>query len=411
MHETREYMKKMILVFIITTLSMVMIPSLVFSSYSENDIQSPKKQIESGVLPEDIRCKENRVLVMRTSDIPACVTEKTALRLGWEIINNFKQEPEPSETKPDTKKISSENNIGMIEEKIPWLYGVEDLSYMELEKIPNPTGYWVPVEDKDGFAELLANATGAKIIEKTTRYDKFMSIYTTEHGGIIFHNRLTNSPVNPPVLVSIYKSIDSGYNQNKFINNFMDKMGFKIGEEHILTQCLFDSCEINFAFHECEFEDNVTIRKQFTGDRTNYTILQPYSNIQFVFYDESFVKHGSPGIKIKFHGWTNDPKLVPSERLLDFDKAVKIAHKFASTNEELNKSSDEGGKCEGFAYDVNSEYINVSDKIISGVPFYFITIASCTYDPSDTGHQKIPLILVDAWTGENVFLTYHGGLD
>ena len=57
---------------------------LISLSYSE--YASPKKQIESGVLSEDVMCRDNKVLVLRSSGNIACVFEKTANKLNWEII-------------------------------------------------------------------------------------------------------------------------------------------------------------------------------------------------------------------------------------------------------------------------------------------------------------------------------------
>jgi len=44
---------------------------------------SPKKQLELGIVPEDIICKEDHVLVLRTNGNPACVSEKTSEKLNW----------------------------------------------------------------------------------------------------------------------------------------------------------------------------------------------------------------------------------------------------------------------------------------------------------------------------------------
>ena len=51
-------------------------------------VASLKHQLESGIAPEDITCKEKRMLVLRTNGNIACVTERTAERTGWEIIND-----------------------------------------------------------------------------------------------------------------------------------------------------------------------------------------------------------------------------------------------------------------------------------------------------------------------------------
>ena len=53
---------------------------------SNDTIQSPKKQLESGVLPNDVRCNEDRVLVVRDNGKVACVRESTAEKQDWRII-------------------------------------------------------------------------------------------------------------------------------------------------------------------------------------------------------------------------------------------------------------------------------------------------------------------------------------
>jgi len=55
-------------------------------SFADTEYISPRKQVESGVAHEDVQCREDRVLVLRTNGSPACVTEKTAERMGLEII-------------------------------------------------------------------------------------------------------------------------------------------------------------------------------------------------------------------------------------------------------------------------------------------------------------------------------------
>ena len=77
--------------FLVFSLSLVAIVFLigtvsVLFAEASNTIPSPRQQLESGVSPEDIVCKENRVLVLRANGSPACVTEKISEKLGWEII-------------------------------------------------------------------------------------------------------------------------------------------------------------------------------------------------------------------------------------------------------------------------------------------------------------------------------------
>ena len=77
-------MEKTGIIFTGVILSLILFSSITTPSYS--DYISPKKQIESGVLPEDVVCRENRVLVIRDNGSPACVSEKTAEKKGWRII-------------------------------------------------------------------------------------------------------------------------------------------------------------------------------------------------------------------------------------------------------------------------------------------------------------------------------------
>jgi len=70
------------------------IPLVVFSiigiseSFAQESefITSPKHQLESGIAPEDIICRDNRVLVLRTNGNTVCVKETTSEKLGWKII-------------------------------------------------------------------------------------------------------------------------------------------------------------------------------------------------------------------------------------------------------------------------------------------------------------------------------------
>ncbi len=67
-------------------MGIILAGSISYSFADDGEYLSPRKQVESGVAPEDIQCKENRVLVLRTNGSPVCVTEKTAEKTGWEII-------------------------------------------------------------------------------------------------------------------------------------------------------------------------------------------------------------------------------------------------------------------------------------------------------------------------------------
>jgi len=68
------------------TLALVMLVGAIPHSFADDEYISPRKQLESGVAPEDIQCKDNRVLVLRTNGSSACVTERTAEKTGWKIL-------------------------------------------------------------------------------------------------------------------------------------------------------------------------------------------------------------------------------------------------------------------------------------------------------------------------------------
>ncbi len=72
-------------------LGIVVFAGSVSFSFAENEIisnmiQSPKKQLEQGVLPEEIQCREDRILVNRDNGGIACVRESTAEKKNWEIL-------------------------------------------------------------------------------------------------------------------------------------------------------------------------------------------------------------------------------------------------------------------------------------------------------------------------------------
>ena len=92
-------------------LSIIFLSLLTFSlfsvSYSTNDYPSPNHQLKQGVLPEDILCNGNLVLIIRNNGNPACVKEDHSFRLlqsGWaEKIIPKKESTSPNlQAEPDT---------------------------------------------------------------------------------------------------------------------------------------------------------------------------------------------------------------------------------------------------------------------------------------------------------------------
>ncbi len=92
-------------------LSIVFLSLLIFSvfslSYGTSDHLSPNKQLKQGILPEDILCKENLVLIIKNNGNPACVKETHVFRLlqsGWaeKIIPKKESTPVNPQVKSDT---------------------------------------------------------------------------------------------------------------------------------------------------------------------------------------------------------------------------------------------------------------------------------------------------------------------
>ena len=63
--------------------------------------ESPKKQVDSGILPEDVTCRKNKILVILDDGDTACVTKKTADRANWKIIRTEFPQPFSAELTMD----------------------------------------------------------------------------------------------------------------------------------------------------------------------------------------------------------------------------------------------------------------------------------------------------------------------
>ena len=80
--------------------AVILITGFTMSSYA--DYISPKKQIESGIAINDIQCRDDRVLVLRTNGNVACVSERTAERTGWDLQQNESIKPVKNERSENT---------------------------------------------------------------------------------------------------------------------------------------------------------------------------------------------------------------------------------------------------------------------------------------------------------------------
>jgi hypothetical protein len=329
-----------------------------------------------------------------------CVYEITAQKLmerGWDIIEIVNDQSVSTVIEKTVEEIPRE--------KSSWIHSVTDLSYMDLEKISNPTGYWVPIEDGDTFAQALANATG----DKLSNENKFgLSDYNTENGKIRVLDYYLLNVVQPSVHYEMYDSFSlvSEDDQLPFINNFMNSMGFKLANDKLsLSEEFLETCDGDYFTYFCTFEDNSTMSRSVDSGNISYNLATQYSEIKFTFYDHSHILNELAGISIQFNGWTNNPELV--QHTLSEKAANEKAREFILSTEYFHKLGSDGGTCEA---ELN-ESIPIRPIVISGVPFYLSIMADCTIFTDNTGMQDWPIILIDGWTGDYVFQHYAGGQD
>ena len=76
-----------ILVIILLAISITVITSISYAQISEQ-IPSPKKQLDSGVAPHDVICRDGLVLVDRGADKIACIKETSIQNTHWNLIEN-----------------------------------------------------------------------------------------------------------------------------------------------------------------------------------------------------------------------------------------------------------------------------------------------------------------------------------
>lgn len=96
-------------------IAVVLAGTLVFSNaaFAQTETISPLKQIKSGILPQDIKCKQGLVLIIKvTNDFPACVKPPSVTRLlvqGWITLDKFETIHQITNHNETASTISHEN--------------------------------------------------------------------------------------------------------------------------------------------------------------------------------------------------------------------------------------------------------------------------------------------------------------
>ena len=91
---------KFLIVFVLTTLSFVIMIDAVYASSEQ--IHSPRQQLEMGILPNEITCREGLTLVMRDNGNVACVLESFAEKFGWRMLHTVQDDVENTAIDPNT---------------------------------------------------------------------------------------------------------------------------------------------------------------------------------------------------------------------------------------------------------------------------------------------------------------------
>ncbi len=106
--------------------------------------------------------------------------------------------------------------------------------------MPDPAGYSIPIVNRDEFAKHFLHAANDKLKPKEDRKSEF----DTENGGLWIRTDVIFG-TGPPSSVT-YRSFEAQHDipkQIEFINNFMNKMGFKMtGKDVASTQSIPDNC-------------------------------------------------------------------------------------------------------------------------------------------------------------------------
>ena len=99
-----------ILVIILLAISITVITSISYAQISEQ-IPSPKKQLDSGVAPHDVICRDGFVLVDRGADKIACIKETSIKNTHWNLIESSYSELTNSKIKNPVQNTSLKNTI------------------------------------------------------------------------------------------------------------------------------------------------------------------------------------------------------------------------------------------------------------------------------------------------------------
>ena len=355
-----------------------------FFIYGDPDIIYPslKQQLESGVAPEDIMCKDNLVLVVRTNGKLACVTEKTIERTGWELVNinfniNDKLEEFPVESPDESNIESTEETLEefvipitdheMIDKIIPQELPIMINSENYIDRVPKTDyiQYAFTITDwsHDELAQKLSDFTNDEITSQRqtpsghTNYDTakgFMQIGTYPSGNSFVDYKLIGQHIIPR------------NNLKDFTLNLQQELNYPIGNE-VLSELNRQHFDI---YKYTQQVDNLYVENTGMGVSTD-----------------------NLNTRIYIKDWYSN---LSDVELYDYEKAQQIAIDYALMFDELT-----GSACKIAPTD---DFWKSSMKIVHGTPVYEIYAGTCEVKYA-LGVPAIYYTNINAITGEPLYFT------
>ena len=326
-------------------------------------IPSPRQQLEDGVSPDDIQCKENRVLVLRTNGNVACITERTVERTGWEIIPENQEITNVVITTDKSEYKQVEIIKNEFDLRLGQTSGVKPIPKGSFESAIN-----ISKVDADIFADKISKFIDTPYTKRTEISEGFR--YDTNEGSI--------------------RVIGNGENITGFSFMSLPKGNTSFEEGKKITNELIK--EFGIVLDGTEFQNHYTTAygaHLFKYIQMKDGIFIDSNQIRLVF---------EPGITfITITNWNHN---LSEMNLVDLDTVQQIGIDYAQTFETLRELPCDI-KMEDRPLYAN-EISNTELRIINGTPVYVVYSGTCQLS-SALVNQDFETT-VNALTGEPLFI-------
>ena len=320
---------------------------------SHADYPPPMQQIrDDGVNPEDVQCNTGLVHAVRANGAHVCVKETTAEKLGWEIFVVTVTESDGAAGDNDTEDVDG-GYVAALD--YVWTYNI---TLQGIEKMPNPTGVWMPITREHAenvVMPRLAGAIGDSIILPASDRENDYSDYDTTMGNAI---RALQNPDHPDVIMRLDYYIYDNFSyveQEEFLLGFMEGAGFHV--------------------------------KRISTTPPNTYIYGHMIRL----YTSYLANFDGPYLLIRFLGWTNDPP--PDGYMMPRQEVERRAYDFAVKNVGLFDDKE----C---VPELDDEADIYRLHVHNGVPIYTASVGKCYYPPLPNMSPTVQSVQIEAVTGE-----------